>query len=210
MYLYDSGYIRVKRKAQGVENTKGHAMINDNIQQSRKTRYTRMVLRDSLAELMKEKSILRISIKDICERADVSRSTFYAHDKDQYDLLQQVQEETIASIEKLLEKYNDDVSRDGIMRMLEELLHYIADNGESIQGLLSENGDINFQKRIFGFTRQKEVLKYFTGRFDENTQEYASVFMVNGSIGLIQQWFKNNMDMPVSEMIKLFMKITQW
>jgi AcrR family transcriptional regulator len=185
-------------------------MKNDNLQQSRKTRYTRMVLRDSLAELMKEKSILRISIKDICERADVSRSTFYAHYKDQYDLLQQIQEETIASIEKLLEKYNDDVSRDATMRMLEELLRYIADNGESIQGLLSENGDINFQKKIFGFTRQKEVLKYFTGKFDEKIHEYASVFMVNGSIGLIQQWFKNNMDVPISEMVKLFMKITQW
>jgi hypothetical protein len=140
----------------------------------------------------------------------IIQSTFYAHYKDQYDLLQQVQEGTIASIEKLLEKYNHDVSRAGVMRMLEELLHYIADNGESIQGLLSENGDINFQKKIFGFTRQKEVLKYFTGKFDERSQEYASVFMVNGSIGLIQQWFKNNMEVPVSEMVKLFMKITQW
>ncbi|MDR0313750.1 MAG: TetR/AcrR family transcriptional regulator [Treponema sp.] len=185
-------------------------MKDDNLQQSRKTRYTRMVLRDSLAELMKEKSILRISIKDICERADVSRSTFYAHYKDQYDLLQQIQEETIVNIEKLLEKYNDDISRDGTMRMLEELLRYIADNGPSIQGLLSENGDINFQKKIIGFTRREEVLKYVTDRFDEKTQEYASVFMVNGSIGLIQQWFKNNMDVPVSEMVKLFLKITNW
>jgi AcrR family transcriptional regulator len=177
---------------------------------NRKTRYTKMVLRDSLTDLMKEKSILKITIKDICEVADLSRSTFYAHFKDQYDLLQQIQEETIANIEKLLEKYNNDGSKVAIIHMLEELLRYIADNGESIQVLLSENGDINFQKKIFGFTRQKEVLKYFTDKFDEKTQEYASVFMVNGAIGLIQQWFKNNMDVPVKDMVKLFMKITQW
>jgi AcrR family transcriptional regulator len=158
---------------------------------------------------MKEKSILRITIKDICERADVSRSTFYAHYKDQYDLLQQIQEETIANIEKFLEKYNDDESRDGIIRLLEELLRYIADNGESIQVLLSENGDINFQKKIFGFTRRKQVMKYFAGKFDEKTQEYASVFTVNGSIGLIQQWLKNGMDVPVDEMTRLIITMTQ-
>jgi hypothetical protein len=43
--------------------------------------------------------------------------------------------------------------------MLEELLRYIADNGASIQVLLSENGDINFQKKMFGFTRRKQVMK---------------------------------------------------
>jgi AcrR family transcriptional regulator len=182
---------------------------NDNLQANRKTRYTKMVLRNSLTELMKEKSILGITIKDICELADVSRSTFYAHYKDQYDLLQQIQEETIASIEKLLEKYDDDDSKNGIILMLEELLRYIADNGESIQVLLSENGDINFQKKIFGFTRRKQVMKYFTGRFDEKTQEYASVFTVNGSIGLIQLWLKNGMDVPVNEMAKLIVKMTQ-
>jgi AcrR family transcriptional regulator len=183
-------------------------MENDSLPMNRKKRYTRMVLRDSLAALMKEKSILRISIKDICERADVSRSTFYAHYKDQYDLLRQIQEETIENFEKFLEKYNNDVSKSGIIRMLEEMLRYIADNGESIQSLLSENGDINFQKRIFGYTRQKQVLKYLAGEFDGRTQGYASIFVVNGSIGLIQQWLKNGMDVPVGEMAKLLVKMT--
>jgi AcrR family transcriptional regulator len=184
-------------------------MKNEDLQLSRKTRYTKMVLRDSLTELMKEKSILRITIKDICELADISRSTFYAHYKDQYDLLQQIQEETITNVEKLLEKYNDDASKNGIVRMLEEMLRYIADNGESIQVLLSENGDITFQKKIFGFTRQKQILKYFTGKYNNRTQEYASIFVVNGSIGLVQQWLKNNMDVPIGEMARLIVKMTQ-
>jgi AcrR family transcriptional regulator len=184
-------------------------MKKDTAKPNRKTRYTKMVLRDSLTALMKEKSILRITIKDICDLADVSRSTFYAHYKDQYDLLQHIQEETITTIEKLLEKYKDDDSKGGIIKMLEELLRYIADNGESIQVLLSENGDINFQKKIFGFTRRKQVMKYFTGKFDEKTQEYASIFTVNGSIGLIQQWLKNDMDVPVGDMARLFVKMTQ-
>ena len=57
------------------------------LKMDRKTRYTRMVLQDSLIELMKEKPISKITIKELCEKADINRTTFYAHYTDQYDLL---------------------------------------------------------------------------------------------------------------------------
>jgi AcrR family transcriptional regulator len=168
-----------------------------------------MVLRDSLIELMKERSILRISIKDICDLADVSRSTFYAHYKDQYDLLQQIQDELIIHFEELLKKYNDAEGSKNLTRMIEEFLCLVADNGTPLQVLISENGDINFQKKLLGFTRQKQVLKYFTDKYDEQAQNYVSAFVVTGSIGLIQQWLKNNMDKPVHDLAKLIAKLTQ-
>jgi AcrR family transcriptional regulator len=167
-----------------------------------------MVLQNSLIELMKEKSILRISIKDICDLADVSRSTFYAHYKDQYDLLRQIQEETIIHFEKLLAKYNSKEDKKGITRMTEEVLRYIADNNDSIQVLISENGDRNFQQKIFSFG-QKYVLTYFPGKFDEKIQKYISAFVVNGYISLAQQWLKNNLDVPVHEMAKIMVRMTQ-
>jgi AcrR family transcriptional regulator len=175
---------------------------------NRKIRYTKMVLRDSLIELMKEKSILRISIKDICDLADVSRSTFYAHYNDQYDLLRQIQEETITHFEELLAKYNSEEDREGIIRMTEEILRYIADNNDSIQVLISENGDRNFQQKIFSFS-QKYVLAYFPGKFDKKVQKYISAFVVNGFISLAQQWLKNNLDVPAHEMAKIMVRLIQ-
>ena len=59
---------------------------------NRKVRYTKMVTRDSLMELMKTRSILNIAVKDICDLADISRSTFYDHYKDQFDLLRQIED----------------------------------------------------------------------------------------------------------------------
>ena len=62
----------------------------------RRARYTRMVLKESLIELLKEKRISNISIKEICERADINRSTFYSHYQDQYDLMHQVEQEVLS------------------------------------------------------------------------------------------------------------------
>jgi AcrR family transcriptional regulator len=53
----------------------------------RRTRRTRQILRDAFLSLLKEKRYEDISVQDIIERADVARSTFYAHYIDKEDLL---------------------------------------------------------------------------------------------------------------------------
>ena len=64
----------------------------------RRTRYTQMVLKKSLIEWMEQKPLAKITIKELCERADINRCTFYAHYRDQYDLLQQIEDEIILSL----------------------------------------------------------------------------------------------------------------
>ncbi|MGD0123562.1 MAG: TetR/AcrR family transcriptional regulator [Candidatus Limnocylindrales bacterium] len=53
----------------------------------RRVRRTRQLLRDALVELTLERGYDRVTIQDILDRADVGRSTFYAHYRDKDDLL---------------------------------------------------------------------------------------------------------------------------
>ena len=53
----------------------------------RRVRRTRELLRSALLGLMQEKSYEAITIADILDRADVGRSTFYAHFRDKDDLM---------------------------------------------------------------------------------------------------------------------------
>jgi len=180
------------------------------IKESRKTRYTRMVLRDSLMELMKTKPISSIYIKEICALADISRATFYKYYTDQYDLLQKAEEEAITFIDNMFRKYtyhkND--SREA-EQMVVEILQYIADNSKSIYVLFSENGNINFQKTLFSSMYQKNYLKSMTDKLhDEQAKQFYFIFIVTGTIGLIYHWIRNGMDKPIHELAKLIIKIT--
>jgi len=179
--------------------------------ENRKIRYTKMVIRDSLMELMKTSSIFKISIKDICELADISRSTFYSHYKDQYDLLRKIEEETLAYFGDMLNKYKDKHSKREIVQMTEEMLVYIASNGHSIQVLLSENGDIDFQKKMFQyFVNNNQIKKYFAKKqMDDEAKTYYSVFLVHGAIGLLQHWLKDNMTMPIPQLAKMLFTWTE-
>ena len=58
--------------------------------EDRRTMYSKKMIRESLYELMKEKPLNKISVTEICKKADVNRSTFYAYYTDIYDLHQQI------------------------------------------------------------------------------------------------------------------------
>lgn len=180
------------------------------VKQNRKKQYTRMVLRESLMELMKTSAISAVSIKEICAAAGISRSTFYAHYRDQYDLLRKTEEEILEAVNGILKKHDFQDVRRGAPQMVEAMLRYIAGNHKSIQVLLSENGDINFQKKLFSSMYQKYVINILNGKTaNEKTKEYYFMFIVNGSTGLIYHWIQNNMDIPVSELAKLLINITK-
>jgi len=178
--------------------------------ENRKVRYSKMVIRDSLMELMKSKSILKISVKDICDIADISRSTFYDHYKDQYDLLRQIEDESLSYLENLLNNYNNKRSKRDLIDMIENVLAYIMNNNY-VHVLLSEHGNIDFQKKLFKhFTLQKQISGFFSGTMqDDETKAYYFVFVVNGTIGLIQHWIKNNMHIPVPKLAKMIFKWTE-
>ena len=171
----------------------------------RKTRYTRKALADSLIELMKDRSFTKITVKGLCERADVNRTTFYAHYRNNYDLLLQIEEETLAYFEDMLNKYESRRSKREIEEMVEEMLNFIANNSNSLHILLSENGDLDFQKKVLRRFMQKGlVMKYFSEKtIPEEMHEYWYAFIVNGAIGLIQHWLKNSMSIPIPALAKI-------
>jgi len=53
----------------------------------RRVRKTRQLLREALMELTLERGYDHVTVQDILEKADVGRSTFYAHYRDKDDLL---------------------------------------------------------------------------------------------------------------------------
>jgi AcrR family transcriptional regulator len=198
-----------------MKNAESDVNIDANtvVKESRKTRYTKKALRESIIELMKSKAITHITIKEICGLADISRSTFYAYYNNQYDLLKRIEDETTAYIEDILKKLDKTCSINEIVQIIEDLMQYISCNNNSIQVLLSENGDINFHKRFFQ-RYQRYLINYFAEKLEDKPEvnpeimEYYSAYIINGSIALVQHWLKNNMDLPIPKIARLLIQLS--
>jgi AcrR family transcriptional regulator len=76
-----------------------------------RVRRTRDALGDALVALMQEKPFETITVQDVLDRAEVSRSTFYSHYSDKDDLLMSDAEEFFESISMALSVHGDQSDR---------------------------------------------------------------------------------------------------
>ena len=68
--------------------------------EDRRVRRTKKAMTDALAELMSEKPLGSISVREIAEKADINRGTFYLYYRDVYDMAAQLQR-------GIFEKFNE-------------------------------------------------------------------------------------------------------
>ena len=175
-----------------------------------RTKFTQKALKNSLIELMKTSNIRDIPIKAICANAGVSRSTFYTYYDNQYDLLDDIQNEIISHYQDKFKEYKGNTDQKEAHNRYEKLFNYFAENSDSIQIILSENGDLNFIKKFIEqitVKTQKALMNAHEESSEEKTKRLYSTFLVHGTIALIQDWIKHGMDIPIPKMAKLYTKI---
>jgi AcrR family transcriptional regulator len=171
----------------------------------RRVKYSLMVIKDSFIKLLKQKPISKITIKEICDDADVNRATFYAHYSDQYDLMRQIEQELIDGISQYLNGYDFNVLTEAPFDVLEKILEYVKENAELFDLLLNLNGDIQFQQEVTKVIGQQH---FSSMTADQESSEYIYLFYASGSIGAIQKWLKDGMKMPAKELAQLILKLS--
>ena len=93
--------------------------------ENQRTRLTKRLLRESLLELLREKPVDHITVKELCEYAELNRSTFYAYYTDVPALYQEMGGELAGA---LLDHIRD-INRGEAIDTL-PMLPYIKDNWE--------------------------------------------------------------------------------
>ena len=86
------------------------------------------MLKDSLIELMTERDFKNISVKDITERADLNRGTFYNHYTDTYDLLQKMESDVLADFQDMIDNFLCSPKNGSLMPILLPVIQYIEEN----------------------------------------------------------------------------------
>ncbi|MBN6888622.1 AcrR family transcriptional regulator [Cytobacillus horneckiae] len=175
----------------------------------RRKKYTRMVLKESLMKLLHNKPIASITIKEICELADINRSTFYSHYSDQYDLLYKIEDEIIQELNQTLLQY-DYKKKKEMFAMTKYLLDYVFSRSEHFRILFSDNGNKGFQHRVM-----EAAQTHIMTNLEENhvltatpSSKYITLFVISGSIHVIEKWLSNGMMESTEEMTKIITEIS--
>lgn len=174
----------------------------------RRIKYTKILLKDALVELMQTQHISGISIKALCERADVNRSTFYAHYTDQYDLLHQLEQEVLENLKRYLEKPVLDNNLPISTQVLTLILEYLKDDAALFRALLSENCDIAIQKDIMELA---QVVAYpIDAKMDDKLVAYIKEYGITGCISIVKKWLQEGTQEPPEVLSELMMQMTYY
>lgn len=75
------------------------------MEKDRRIRRTRAAIQSAFLKLTFEKNINRITVKELCEQADINKSTFYLHYQDIYDLTEQFKQDVSTKVCDIILEY---------------------------------------------------------------------------------------------------------
>ncbi|MCD7728826.1 MAG: TetR/AcrR family transcriptional regulator [Clostridia bacterium] len=161
---------------------------------------TSIKMQNALVQLLDEKSFNNISVSDICKKAEVNRSTFYSHYENVYELLKEIQSDSIKAFETKMNKQTalDNIDykehKDLVFITHEYLIPYLEfiktnkklyniymDNFQIFNGTEYENNLINSLLPV--------MLKSIN---DKNIADYMLRYFLGGINNIIKKWIDHD------------------
>jgi AcrR family transcriptional regulator len=177
----------------------------------RRVQRTRKLLQAALAELILEKRFDKITIQDIIDRANVGRSTFYAHFRDKEDLL-------VSSFTALAHDLSDHVaSAEHDEEESGHLLHSLAffrhayQHHELYRAVIEGGGE-----EILLETGRRHLLSNIQDHLDEMLPEEIPLtiplpvitnYLSGAMQSLLTWWLNNDRPYPPKQINEMFQKL---
>ena len=173
----------------------------------RRVKYTKNIIKETFINLLEKKEINKITVSEICKKADINRSTFYRYYLDVYDLLNQIQNELI---DKLKNIKSDNIYT--VESFSEEILNVFLEEKKLIKILFDTNDNIYFLNSVLevAYQKCKESWLVDNHNLSEDEIEYASIFIFNGALGIVNYWVKNNFDKDVDEIVNIINDLSNY
>ena len=170
---------------------------------NRRTQMTRLLLKTALTELMQQKPFSEITIKDICEQADLNRTTFYLHYTDQYALLQDIEREVQ---EKALDYLKNVRPAEEAPEMIEDFLLYIKSHSDLFRILFCDVGSEAFRRRFIQTVMENLRVNIPTAAGSPE-EPYVLCFLMQGSAQIIKEWITRDFDVSPRDLADLIFQL---
>ena len=172
--------------------------------QDRRVRKTKTAVHAALLKLMTEKKLSQITVKELTEKADINRKTFYNHYSDIFAVLDEVEDECVNRVLAVFEMDSFDRYIEMPDLFFRNMITEIRENQE-FYTLLSQSAA---HSRILDKLIRKEhiLLRKLidTEHADELWINYFLNYTSAGMISVLHTWFVSEQDTPIDSLAQFF------
>jgi len=87
-----------------------------------RVRYTKKVVKETFFRLLKEKSVSKLTVKELCEEAGINRATFYKYYANPNDLMNKLENESLDYLQNQIEELEEKTLPNIFLIVLEDIL----------------------------------------------------------------------------------------
>ena len=162
-------------------------------------RYTKEQLYKSFLGLLAEKPVSDITVIEICDRAGVSRKTFYKYYSGPFALLSGMQDDLFEDYRERLDGVDADVFQVAPM-----LIRWADANRVLVKAIFANRNEGNFIDRMQDdlFDTYRESWEAANPAKGSDEVEALFYFVVSGLVGLVRHWFVSRPEVPVEQVIE--------
>ena len=159
---------------------------------------TRNLIKKTFAELFNEKKQLdKITVTELVKRADITRSTFYTH----YDNIYEVAHDyELQTIELLCSEDLKLHSKEDIENYFANIIECLKENEQTYKLLLSANESLLFLEKLKNNASQK-VYDALKNIYSDKYLKLNISFFMNGLLVEILEYFRNESDFSLDDLL---------
>ncbi|MCI2887263.1 TetR/AcrR family transcriptional regulator [Staphylococcus hominis] len=155
---------------------------------------TKKALITTFSDLLETKSFDNITIQDLCEKANVRRSTFYRHFNDKYNLLNHIVGTLIEYFRTLhLPEIDPKDPRQFFNKFMKDILLFISDNKAMVKSVISINiySEVYqiLYNQIYAVVKRQIEFDKQIGQFYIDEFIYGE-FLAGGILSVILNWIQ--------------------
>lgn len=179
---------------------KSFIMVRDNRRAN-----TKKAIQEAMVALLKIESFDDITTIKIAKEAGISRSSFYTHYKDKFELIDSCQQTLFNQVEYIFEKHEGNKEQAFL-----EIFEFLK-RERLLSALISANGTREFQAFIVNkvriFINTDFQNRFGREEFSTVEKEYSSIYFSFAFFGLCQSWIANGKKESPRQMTNLILKL---
>ena len=165
---------------------------------------TKKAIRTAFAKALSEKNIDKITIKDIADKADINRKTFYNYYDGVYQLVDEIEDELVSNLEEATKDLKfDDILRNP-KKMFERIAEIMSSDLEFYGYLMKMDNNVHLAVKIITLMENK-IKESVAGRrqVDPVKLDIAVNYAVTGMVSSFRNWFNSDRKLSLDEVSEL-------
>ena len=165
---------------------------------------TKKAIKEAFADLANEKKdIYKITVTELIERADIAKSTFYLHYDDIFGVIEEFENELLSELNSIIANTNSNIT--SFENSFDLVLKFIKEHEEIYTKMINSSLPVYFIDKLKNVLVELVFNKISlpTLSKDPNIRNAQIRFFANGSIDLVIDYFKGNLNISLEELKRI-------